>query len=332
MKIPVNLNNNSYDIILAKAAIDQVDQEVNLQGKVLLVTDDGVPKEYINKLLNKCRNPILIIIPQGEASKSFTQYKNLLQTLINHEFTRTDLIIAVGGGVVGDLAGFVAATYMRGIDFINIPTTLLSQLDSSLGGKTAINFKNIKNIVGAFHQPKKVIIDPEVLHTLSPRQMNAGLAEAIKMATTSDANLFSLIANQNAYDNLEEIIKLSLQIKSAIIEKDVNETGLRKVLNFGHTVGHAIESQSSLLHGESIAIGMLYFCSEQVRLQLQTVLEKYKLPIVSDLSSKDIYQAIVHDKKVSGDKITIVYVASIGSFEFKTLPLVDLKKIIENKE
>ena len=162
MKIPVNLNNNSYDIILAKAAIDQVDQEVNLQGKVLLVTDDGVPKEYINKLLNKCRKPILIIIPQGEASKSFTQYKSLLQTLINHEFTRTDLIIAVGGGVVGDLAGFVAATYMRGIDFINIPTTLLSQLDSSLGGKTAINFKNIKNIVGAFHQPKKVIIDPDL--------------------------------------------------------------------------------------------------------------------------------------------------------------------------
>lgn len=331
MKIPVNLNNNSYDIILAKAALDQVDQEVNLQGKVLLITDDGVPKEYINKLLNKCRKPILAIIPQGEASKSFSQYKSLLQTLINHEFTRTDLIIAVGGGMVGDLAGFVAATYMRGIDFINIPTTLLAQLDSSLGGKTAINFKNIKNIVGSFHQPKKVIIDPEVLHTLSPRQMNAGLAEAIKMATTSDANLFSLIANQNAYDNLEEIIKLSLQIKSAIIEEDVNETGLRKVLNFGHTVGHAIESQSSLLHGESIAIGMLYFCSEQVRLQLQNVFKKYKLPIVSDLSSKDIYQAIIHDKKVSGDKITIVYVASIGSFVFKTLPLIDLKKIIENK-
>jgi 3-dehydroquinate synthase len=180
------------------------------------------------------------VIPQGEKNKNFETYKFLLEVLSENEFTRNDCIVAVGGGVVGDISGFTASTYMRGIDFYNIPTTLLSQVDSSIGGKTAIDFYGYKNTVGAFYQPKAVVIDPDVLKTLPKRQLNNGLCESIKMAATSDKELFNLIKNGGAYDNIETVIEKSLKIKKAVVENDEKEVGLRRVLNFGHTVGHAV--------------------------------------------------------------------------------------------
>lgn len=328
MNFLVGLNKNSYNIVLENGSLDQVDQEFDLQRKILLVTDDGVPKKYIEKVAKKCENPTIAIIPQGESNKNFIEYKKLLYLLLDNNFSRSDAIIAIGGGMVGDLAGFLAASYMRGIDFYNIPTTLLSQLDSSVGGKTAINFGDVKNIVGAFHQPKKVLIDPEVLITLSAREINSGLAEAIKMAACSSPSLFSLFSNGKAYQNFEEIIKKCLQIKISIVEKDEREAGLRKILNFGHTVGHAIESQTDFSHGESVAIGMLYFCSDQVKIQLMNVFRKYNLPTKSHLFPEDIYQALIHDKKVSGNEITIVYVPEIGKAELESLTLEEIKNIL----
>ncbi|MBR0375972.1 MAG: 3-dehydroquinate synthase, partial [Firmicutes bacterium] len=229
-------------------------------------------------------------------------------------FTRADCVAAVGGGVVGDLAGFAAASYMRGIDFYNIPTTVLSQADSSVGGKTGVNIDGIKNIAGAFYQPKKVIIDPDTLHTLPPRQIANGLAEAVKMAMTSDADLFAFIEQEDATKNLPYIIESAIEIKRAIVEQDEKEHDLRRILNFGHTVGHALESTDpDLLHGECVALGMIPMCGPAARESLLPVLKKLGLPVCCDLDREQVYQAMLHDKKTAGDYINVVRVDRVGS-------------------
>lgn len=330
MRLKVDLAENSYEILIKQGCLKQAAQELNLKRKVLIVTDSGIPKKYIDLISKQCESPVIEIVPQGENSKSVDQFANLCSTLIANNFTRTDAIIGLGGGVVGDLAGFVAACYMRGIDFYNIPTTLLSQIDSSVGGKTAINMKQTKNIIGAFYQPKKVLIDPNVLTTLSDRQKSSGIAEAIKMAATSNADFFNFLSEQDAWQNIEKVIVESLKIKIAVVEQDEKESDLRKVLNFGHTIGHAIEANSAgkLQHGECIALGMLYFSSDGVKKKLKTVLQKYNLPIETDLDQERIYKSILHDKKAAGDQITVVYVPTIGSFELIDMPITELKSVM----
>jgi 3-dehydroquinate synthase len=268
----------------------------------------------------------------GEESKSLTVFEQLLHTMLEHGFSRKDCVVAVGGGVVGDLSGFAASAYMRGIDFYNIPTTLLSQVDSSIGGKTAIDFGGYKNTVGAFYQPKAVIIDPDVLKTLSKRQFNNGLAESIKMAATSDKELFELIENNNAEDIIDTVIERSLKIKKAVVEEDEKELGLRKVLNFGHTAGHAIETAAGLsqyLHGECVSMGMLAFSSHSVRERLIKVLTKYNLPVKFEFHADEILSALRHDKKAKGDGVNVVFVNEIGSFEFKYLTFNELEKTVK---
>ena len=236
-------------------------------------------------------------------------------------------MVAVGGGVVGDLSGFAAATYMRGVDFYNIPTTVLSQVDSSIGGKVAIDFGGYKNTVGAFYQPKAVIVDPDLLKTLPQRQISNGLAESVKMAVTCDKQLFKLIESGDSMDNIDKIIEGSLLIKKSVVEKDEKEAGLRKVLNFGHTLAHAIESEynmSELYHGECVAIGMLPMCSESVAKRLKVVLEKLNLPTKVDLSREAVVSAMNHDKKLAGDKLTVINVNEIGSFIMTKLTVEQL--------
>lgn len=330
MRLTVNLVENSYDIIIKRGCLEQAGSEINLKRKILIVTDSGIPEKYIETVAEQCEFFIVETIPQGESNKNIEQFTKICRSLIKHNFTRTDAIVAIGGGVVGDLAGFAAACFMRGIDFYNIPTTLLAQIDSSVGGKTAINLDQVKNIVGAFFQPQKVLIDPDVLTTLPDRQKSSGMAEAIKMAATSNIEFFDFLVNENAWLNIEKVIIESLRIKIGVVEKDEKESNLRKVLNFGHTIGHAIESQGNIYHGEAISIGMLYFSSKQVKKQLITAFTKYNLPTKADISIEKIYQAILHDKKAEGNQITIVYVPSIGSFKLKTIPLIDLKSILQN--
>ena len=182
MTLSMNLGADSYDIIIEHGALAKASEYLNLNRKVLIVTDSGVPAEYADTIAAQCKVPTKIVVPEGEESKGFPTFELLCRTMLENGFTRTDAVVAVGGGVVGDLSGFASASYMRGIDFYNIPTTLLSEVDSSIGGKTAINLGGVKNIIGAFHQPKRVLIDPDVLKTLPPRQIANGLAEAIKMA------------------------------------------------------------------------------------------------------------------------------------------------------
>ena len=253
--------------------------------------------------------------------------------MLENGFTRTDAVVAVGGGVVGDLSGFAAATYMRGIDFYNVPTTVLSQVDSSVGGKTAIDFGAYKNTVGAFYQPKKVIVDFDTLKTLAPRQVSNGLAESVKMAMTFDRELFEMIEKEDVYKNIEKIIVRSIELKKDVVEKDEKESGLRKVLNFGHTVGHAIESSfegGETYHGECVGIGMLALCEGDVKERLKSVLQKLSLPTSVSFDKDRAMKSIMHDKKFAGDKITLIKVDEIGSFRTEICTKDELAKIINS--
>ena len=332
MNIHLDLKENSYDIIVQRGILADAGKHLNLERKVLVVTDSGVPSVYAESIADQCKDPVICTVGCGEASKSLEVFGKLLQVMLEHDFSRKDCVVAVGGGVVGDLAGFAASAYMRGIDFYNIPTTLLSQIDSSIGGKTAINLGGVKNIVGAFYQPKKVLIDPELLRTLPERQIANGLAEAVKMALTSDAELFRLFEKEEFQmsrweEYIEEIIIRSLNIKKSVVEQDEKETGLRKILNFGHTIGHGIESSENLkelYHGECVALGMIPMCDESTRGRLIDVLRKCGLYNLIDFNWDKITEAAFHDKKAEGDSVTVTLVKEAGSFELKKLKCTEV--------
>ncbi len=332
MTLSMNLGANSYDIIIEHGALKKAAEYLNLNRKILIVTDDGVPEAYADIIAAQCRTAVKFVTSQGEDSKSFLTFEKLCKTMLENGFTRTDAVVAVGGGVVGDLSGFAAASFMRGIDFYNIPTTLLSEVDSSIGGKTAINLNGVKNIIGAFHQPKRVLIDPDVLITLPPRQISNGLAEAIKMAATFDKELFELIETEDIMKNLDTIIERSLRIKKMVVECDEKESGLRRVLNFGHTIGHGIESYEELhglYHGECVALGMIPMCAEEARKRILSVLKKANLPTDLTFDADRVYEAVTHDKKADGDMINVIYVPEIGSYEMKKVSLADFHQTIK---
>jgi len=334
MEISVKTTVGEYNIVLERGALNKVNGLLNLNRKVLVVTDDGVPSEYAKKVADASKNPVLITIPQGEQSKQMDNLTLLLKAMVENDFTRSDCVVAVGGGVVGDMSGFAAAIFMRGIDFYNIPTTVLSQVDSSVGGKTAIDFMGYKNLVGAFYPPKKVIIDPDTLKTLPERQIANGLSESVKMALTSDKELFKIFETEDVWqDNIiDKIIERSLLIKKYVVEQDEHEGGLRKILNFGHTLAHAIESINEMekyYHGECVAIGMLPMCSEEVKERLLPVLRKLNLPTVLDETASQLIEACKHDKKAFGDNITIVTVDKVGEFLMKKISFDEFTALVK---
>ena len=324
--ISLNLGDRSYDIIVKRGELSRAGEHMDLKRKVLIVTDDGVPAEYAKTVAEQCAEPHIVTLPQGEQTKCFDSFRTLLKELLAHGFTRKDCVVAVGGGVMGDLAGFAASAYMRGIDFYNIPTTTLSQIDSSIGGKVAIDLDGFKNTVGAFWQPKFVLIDPDVLKTLDARQISSGRAEAVKMSLCFDASLFEMFEQDDIMENLDEIIRRSLIIKKNVVEQDEKESGLRKVLNFGHTVGHGIETaeEGNLCHGECVALGMLPMSSPDVRARLMKVLKKLNLPtdITSDIEK--VKSAMLHDKKGENQSVTVVRVKTVGQFELEKLTFDEL--------
>ena len=229
MVLPINLNEQSYDIIIERGALRKIGEYLNLNRKVLILTDSGVPREYASLVASQCKEAEIFVIEQGEKSKNLDSYRLILSKMVERGFTRTDCLVSVGGGVCGDLGGFVASSYMRGIDFYNVPTTLLSQVDSSIGGKVAVDFEGVKNIVGAFYQPKRVVIDSDTLKTLDKRQLMAGLCESVKMACTCNKELFELIESSTSLENdMDEIIVQSLKIKAHVVEIDPKEKNLRR--------------------------------------------------------------------------------------------------------
>ena len=321
-----------YPITIGRGAIRRVGELCDLRRRVLIVSDSGVPASYREAVAAQCKHAVLAVVPQGETSKAPAVLEKLHAVMLEQGFTRRDCVVAVGGGVVGDLAGFAAATYMRGVDFINLPTTLLAQVDSSVGGKTAINLRGVKNPVGVFKQPTHVIVDPDVLATLDPRDFRAGLAEAIKMAATCDADLFRLIEqSEDIEKDIDRIISGGISIKRSVVEQDPKEAGLRRVLNFGHTVGHAIESmgEGKWLHGECVAMGMLTMCSEKVANRLKPLLQKYNLPTEIPQDKEKLLALMRHDKKAKGKTVTVVYCPEIGSFSFLETKDTELSSYLE---
>lgn len=331
--IRIELGQNSYNIELQRGSLERVGQFLDLNRKVMVITDAGVPIQYAEKVARQCKESYIKVVEQGEGSKSLQTAEEILVEMLERGFSRKDCVAAVGGGVVGDLAGVVASLYMRGIDFYNIPTTVLSQVDSSIGGKTAVNLAGIKNIIGTFHQPKAVLIDPDTLSTLSDRQMVNGLMEAVKMGVTSDSELFDVFKNGSWKDNLDVIIEKALLVKKYVVEQDEKESHLRKILNFGHTIGHGFESvaKGKLLHGECVALGMLYMSSEEVKKQLLEIFEKmgFTVPSISEFNLDEVKEAILHDKKASNKNCSVVFVSEIGEGRIEEWPM---KKVLGRLE
>ena len=333
MVLHLDLPTDGYDIHIARGAIDRAGEVFSLKRRVLVVTDSGVPAKYAARVAAQCKEAHIVTVAEGEGSKSLATLELLLTTMLQEGFDRTDCVVAVGGGVVGDLSGFAAATFMRGIDFYNIPTTVLSQVDSSIGGKVAINLGGVKNIVGAFYQPRAVLIDPDVLSTLPARQIANGLAEAVKMALTSDAELFDIFECGEALQNIDTVVERSLRIKKAVVEEDEKENGIRRILNFGHTLGHGIEGSSNgeLYHGECVALGMISMCAPDVRRRLVSVLQSLNLPTKFDGDIETVLQLTEHDKKCEGGLVNVVFVDTVGTYRIEKIPLAKWQQYIREQ-
>lgn len=317
-------------ITFGVGALSSVGEVFDLRRKVLVVTDSGVPKEYAETVLKACKDPVLAVLKMGEPSKNLENWETLLKTLQENGFDRGSAVVAVGGGMVSDLAGFAAASFLRGIDFYIVPTTLLSQVDAAVGGKTGTNFGGCKNAVGAFYPPKGVLVDPDVLKTLPERHYKNGLAEAIKTAALFDAGLFEKLEREEVPP--EELVRRCLLAKLAVVEADEKENDTRRLLNFGHTVGHAIESAeglSGLLHGECVAIGMLPFCENDAKNRLKAVLGRCGLPTVYHGDTSALWKALCRDKKFKNGVLTAVFLPEIGKPELRTLSGPEIRALLE---
>ncbi|CWW35114.1 3-dehydroquinate synthase [Enterococcus faecalis] len=355
MKLTVTLPTHSYDLTIETGALDKIGTWVRSlwqPQRVAIITDETVNKLYgaaVEKELQAAGfETSLIAVAAGEQSKSLETAQLLYDFLAEQQLTRSDGLIALGGGVVGDLAGFVASTYMRGIHFLQVPTTLLAQVDSSIGGKTAVNTKKAKNLVGTFAQPDGVLIDPNTLKTLEPRRVREGIAEIVKSAAIADVELWhrlsSLENEQDLVVHAEEIITACCKIKRDVVEEDELDLGLRLILNFGHTIGHALENTAGygvITHGEGVSLGMIQITqvAEQRGLsplgttqELVTMLEKFHLPITTDRWPEErLYQAITHDKKTRGGQIKIIVLEKIGQAKIVSLPTEEIRAFL-NRE
>jgi len=335
--VKVNTKNNTYDIRIGPGLLSQMGQQLRdlgLPDKVIIITDSIVDDIYADTVEDHLKQnefeALRLVIPPGENQKSLRSATSLYTKLCDAHAERSTPVIALGGGVIGDLAGFAAATYMRGIPLIQVPTTLLAQVDSSIGGKVAVNSGTLKNIIGAFYQPKLVISDINALKTLDSRQMGNGLAEIIKYGIIRDTNFFNYIEKNldsiRALNNdiVEETIFRSVQIKTHFIELDEQDLGARQILNFGHTVGHGIESVSNfkISHGEAVALGMIAAAKisfnigilERAELaRLELLIKHAGLPFkIPSRKIDGIIQALSHDKKIVNGRIRFVLVQRIG--------------------
>ena len=338
--VHVALDDRSYDITIANGILAHTGEitRMALGEKTRKLAIISNPKVYplfgeiIEKSLKKAGFQTLThLMPDGERAKTLKTAEKTWSFLLANHFERGDAIVALGGGVVGDLAGFVAACFQRGIEFIQIPTTLLAQIDSSVGGKTAVNHPLGKNMIGAFHQPKAVIIDPAVLQTLPPRELRAGLFEAIKHGIIRDASVFELIGNNQTKiealdaELMSEIVKRNCEIKVSVVAADEREKGVRRILNYGHNIGHALEAVTHyrrLKHGEAIGYGMKAEANLAAKIgvlsaahqeEICAVIDSFgTLPTIKDLNVSEIIAAMAHDKKASNGKLPFILPTKIG--------------------
>ena len=334
--LSINLSQKQYSIMIKKNLLTEIGEHLHStysNKKIAVVTDTTVDALYGNLLIKSLSSQgfsvTKIVIPVGEKSKSMTMLEYLYGEFLDFKLSRSDLIIAFGGGVVGDLVGFAAATFLRGVPYIQIPTTLLAQIDSSVGGKVAVNLPNGKNLIGTFYHPEAVYIDPALLSTLPMRVLRDGIAEVIKYSAISETELFNDLSRyQNEQEflaNVESVITTCCQIKQTFVEKDEKDTGVRMTLNFGHTIGHGIENYfnyETYTHGEGVAIGMARITAASEALGLTKpgtaaalieLIEKYGLPITAtDYNPKALLESITLDKKNTNNALHIILLESIG--------------------
>ncbi len=357
-RIKVALDDRSYDIIICSDCIKDTGnyiKDIGLKDKICIVTNQRINNLYGKRITGYLKKagfaPFSILIPDGERYKNLKTVSDIYDKLISYKIERNSSLIALGGGVIGDITGFAAATYLRGIPYIQMPTTLLAQVDSSVGGKTGVDHKKGKNLIGAFYQPRLVLIDINTLQSLPKREFRAGMAEIVKYGVIADEgflnyleeNLEDILSLKK--DRLLHIVKRSCEIKARIVEKDEKEiTGKRAILNFGHTFGHAIETitgYKKYKHGEAVAIGMVMasklayrmnICDVHVYLRIKRLLNRIGLPTeIERLNSKEALKIMELDKKVSEGKIKFILPKRIGEVIISSnWKIEDVKKVVEN--
>lgn len=349
--LSVNIPNKEYDVVIEDGLFESFGKEIRKiynNIKISVITDSNLYNLYgikLNDVLSKENFiPDFIVINPGENSKTMSSLEHVYSRLASFNITRSDLIVAFGGGVVGDLAGFAAATYLRGINYIQIPTSLLAQIDSSIGGKVAINLKEGKNLAGSFYQPVKVLIDPHMLLSLPEKYIKDGLGEVIKYACIKNPVLFDILMGINSKDelfnNIEQIIYMCLSIKKQLVEVDEKDTTVRMLLNFGHTIGHAIERHMNyeISHGEAVSAGMLYITKnseilgyteegtyEKIKIMLEHFNIDYNHP---NLCIKDIKKYISLDKKNLSGELNLILLRKIGDAFVQKVPYDEAEKFI----
>ncbi len=337
-----------YDILIERGGLESLGtwtKDVVGHCAVMLVSDDTVNALYgerAEKALQEAGFAVShFTFLHGEASKNLSVYGELLQALFEKEFTRRDIIVALGGGVVGDLAGFAAATYQRGIRFVQVPTTLLAMVDASIGGKTAIDLDGGKNQVGAFHQPSLVVCDPQVLETLPDEAYRSGCAETLKYGVLADADFFDAMAKTPICKQYEVAIERSLLIKRDFVMADELDVGKRQMLNLGHSFGHAYEAcrRFAIPHGHAVAAGLAVmmraaaqkgYCGEEDAARVAVVLRSYGLPTEIDAPLADMLAAIANDKKRSGDKMNLIVPEAIGSCRIVSVPFAEVSNWMQS--
>ncbi|MGM9969686.1 MAG: 3-dehydroquinate synthase [Anaeroplasma sp.] len=340
-ELKIQLKNTNYDIIIEDGLLNRLSfyiKKVYKNKRIYVITDDNVLKLYLNKVISVLSEDYsvdYVVVQHGEESKSLATYAYVCEELLKKDIRRNDLLLALGGGVIGDLCGFVAATLYRGIPYIGVPTTLLSQMDSSIGGKTGVDFYNRKNILGAFKQPLMVLIDPQTLNTLESREFNNGMGELIKHGAIGNKYLLEMLLKKPQID--ENIIFQSLSVKKKVVELDEFDLNERMTLNFGHTFGHAIELKYGYKHGEAVSIGMLMAINMGVKMGITPVecydciyniLKLYDLPTL-EYDYIDYLKDVVYDKKNIAGTINFIFLTSLGECTIYKLSEEDIRRIID---
>ena len=332
----------SYDVIIGSNLLDNIGQQLNFTlkkvCKIAIISDSNVFPLYgsivSESLANSGFEVISYTFPAGESSKTADTYLEILNFLAENQLTRSDAILALGGGVTGDMAGFAAATFLRGIPYIQVPTSLLAMVDSSVGGKTAIDLPAGKNLVGAFYQPRIVICDLNTLNTLPESVFCDGCAEVIKYGVLYDAKLFAHLESEGLAFDREAVISRCIELKRNVVAEDEFDNGARQKLNLGHTIGHGIEAQSNfaVTHGQAVAIGMAIISKAHCKTiysRLVSVLQKFNLPTATDFTAKQLFASALSDKKRSGGTVNLIVPENIGECKIIPTPIDELESLIE---
>ncbi len=347
MKTVTISTSQNYDVMIGNGLLPQLGQYAAnvVKGKTAAIVSDSNVWQLYGELAQQSLQAngfcvVSYVFEAGEESKNGQTYLSILNFLAQSQLTRSDCLIALGGGVVGDMTGFAAATYLRGISYIQVPTSLLAMVDSSIGGKTAIDLNAGKNLAGAFYQPNLVLCDTDVLDSLPEDIFRDGCAEVIKYAILFDADLFSHLQAHGMDFDRESVIYRCVALKRDIVIRDEKDTGERQLLNLGHTIGHSIESKSdfTLSHGKSVAIGLaivtnaaakMQICSQETNAKISNLISKFALPITTDFSAQELTEVSLHDKKRFGSTINLILPKDVGNCYIHKLPISELESFIK---